>query len=107
VDGGQRGDEHGLEGVGVLIFINQNVEKTGADLLRDRGFQQQAVQMDQQIVVVQQAVLGFETGVVIENQIEIISELNQMRLVLLNGLVNGAVFVDRCGKEADPALPCG
>lgn len=57
--------------------------------------------MQQQVVVIKQVVFALELGVVIEDAVKVLAELNQVRLRLLDSLIYRAVLIDGSRDEAE------
>jgi hypothetical protein len=60
----QRQQDLGLEPIGVLVLVNQDVVETAADLGRDKGFGHRMVPVQQEVVVIEDVVtlLGHDIG---------------------------------------------
>ena len=67
----QRQQDLGLEPIGVLVLVNQDVVETAADLPRDNGFGHRMAPVQQEVVVIEHVVLLFDLDIAGEQPEEI------------------------------------
>ena len=94
-----------LDGIGILVFINHDIPKTGGNLpLHMLIFLQHLLQVDQEVIVIHQAVIEFELLIMVTQQDYIAQKLLKMFKLIKEQAFQVRGSVDRFADhiEYDP-----
>jgi hypothetical protein len=97
----QRQQDRRLEPIGVLIFVDQHVVETLADVARERRLRQHARPIEQEVVVIEDVLRLLDADVRLEQLRERAAPLRAPRISVRENLVERRLAVDDARVDGD------